>query len=94
MDSLKRVKQKSKSDGFVLSKAVPIDNRPEKAQANQKAQILKRTINDRYVADNYYQSANMDDVLFEKDGLISRMKQFDYKVHKFIKKRNKWLTYD
>jgi len=29
----------------------------------------------------------MDELLFEKDGDISKMKQFDYKVHKFLKKK-------
>ena len=28
----------------------------------------------------------MDEILFEKDGTISKMMQFDYKVHKFIRK--------
>jgi hypothetical protein len=48
--------------------------------------VLRKVINDRYVADNYYQSGDMDEILFEKDGTISKMKQFNYKVHKFIKK--------
>jgi hypothetical protein len=51
--------------------------------------MLKTAINDRYVADNYYQSANMDELLFEKDGTISKMLQFDYKVHKFLKKKRR-----
>ncbi len=25
----------------------------------------------------------MDEVIFEKDGTISKMKQFDYKIHKY-----------
>ena len=66
-------------------KAKPIDNLPEKAQLNQRRSILKKTLNDRYIADNYYPSADMDNILFEKDGLVSKMKQFDYKVHKFIR---------
>jgi hypothetical protein len=49
--------------------------------------MLKTAINDRYVADNYYQSVNMDELLFEKDGTISKMRQFDYKVHRFLRKR-------
>jgi len=36
--------------------------------------MLKKVINDRYVADNYYQNADMDEILFEKDGTISKMK--------------------
>ena len=39
---------------FTISKAKTMDNLPEKAQANQRAQILSKTIDDRYVADNYY----------------------------------------
>lgn len=79
----------SSESNFVMTKAKTIDNRPEKAQANQKKAILKRTINDRYVADNYYNTFNMDEILYEKDGTISRMKQFDYKVHKFIRTEDK-----
>ena len=30
----------------------------------------------------------MDEILFEKDGTISKMMQFDYKVHKFIRKQD------
>jgi hypothetical protein len=41
------------------------------------------SIDDRYIAENYYQSANMDELLYEKDGTISKMKQFDYKIHKY-----------
>ena len=32
------------------------------------------SIDDRYIAENYYQSANMDELLYEKDGTISKMK--------------------
>ena len=39
-------------------------------------------INNRYVADNYYQSADMDELMFERDGTISKMKQFQYKISK------------
>ena len=39
------------------------------------------------MADHYYQQGNMEEIPYERDGNISRMKQFDYKVHKFIKKR-------
>jgi hypothetical protein len=28
----------------------------------------------------------MDEILYEKDGTISKMKQFDYKIHKYFKK--------
>jgi hypothetical protein len=38
------------------------------------------------VADNYYQSLDSDEILFERDGTISKMRQFQYKVHKFIKR--------
>ena len=39
---------------FLITKAKTMDNLPEKAQAKQRAQILSKTIDDRYVADNYY----------------------------------------
>ena len=88
MEELERetLKNEGGSSNFTLSKQVPIDNRPEKAQAKQKAQILKMSVNDRYVAENYYQSTANDHILYEKDGTISKMKQFDYKIHKFIRK--------
>ena len=91
MESLERVKHPkfTQDSNFVVTKAVNMDNLPEKAQAKQKKQMLKTAINDRYVADNYYQSANMDELLFEKDGTISKMLQFDYKVHKFLKKKRR-----
>ena len=81
MEGLERDVQ-TKNDNFVISKALTIDNRPEKAQAKQRQQIVKIAINDRYVADNYYQSADMDELMFEKDGTISKMKQLQYKVSK------------
>jgi len=70
----------------MISKAATIDNRPEKAQFNQRRKILKNAINDRYVAENYYKSGDTDEILFERDGTISKMRQFDYKIHKFIRK--------
>ena len=42
-------------------------------------------VDDRYIAENYYNN-QMDEVLYEKDGTISKMKQFDYKIHKFKRK--------
>ena len=57
-----------------------MDNLPEKAQANQKRKLIK--VDDRYIAENYYQNS-MDEVMFEKDGTISKMRQFDYKIHKY-----------
>ena len=85
-EELDRDVTRSVSSNFTFSKAKNMDNLPEKAQANQRAAVLKKSIDDRYVADNYYPQANMDEILFEKDGTISKMKQFDYKVHKFIRK--------
>ena len=68
---------------FVISKAKPLDNLPEKAQLNQKKKLLKDvSINSQYVAENYYQNS-MDEILYEKDGSISKMRQFAYKVHKY-----------
>jgi len=86
MSKLDRTLKTQVKANFIVSKASTIDNLASKAQWKQKQQILKQTIDDRYVADNYYPMANMDEVLFEKDGTVSRMKQFDYKVHKFIRK--------
>ena len=40
-------------------------------------------MDDRYIAENYYQSNDMDELLYERDGDISRMRQFDYKIHKY-----------
>jgi len=57
----------------VISKAQTIDNRPEKAQANQRKQVLKSVVTDRYIADNYYKHGDTDEILFEKDGTISKM---------------------
>ena len=34
------------------------------------------------MAENYYQNS-MDEVMYEKDGTISKMRQFAYKVHKY-----------
>jgi hypothetical protein len=64
------------SDSFLITKAKPIDNVPEIAQENQKKHILKQIVgvDDRYIAENYYQSTGMDELLFERDGDISRMK--------------------
>lgn len=86
MDVLEREVTETVDSNFTISKARNIDNLPEKAQARQRASVLRKTIDDRYVADNYYPQANMDEILFERDGTISKMKQFDYKVHKFLRK--------
>lgn len=64
-----------------------MDNTPEKAQANQKRKIIKVTVDDRYIAENYYKSYDMNELMYEKDGTISRMRQFDYKIHKFKKSK-------
>lgn len=65
----------NKEDQFVISKAKPIDNTPEKAQENQKNKLLKIVgVDDRYIAENYYQSNTMDELLYEKDSSISKMK--------------------
>ena len=39
-----------------------------------------------YVAENYYQGISDESIMHEKDGMISKMMQFDYKVTKIIKK--------
>ena len=81
-EGLTRVPDKASDDSFLVTKAVPLDNTPEKAQTSQKKRLLKG-VDDRYIAENYYQSANMDELLYEKDGTISKMRQFDYKVHRY-----------
>jgi len=42
-------------------------------------------LDDHYIAENYYKGFSDDSILYEKDGTISKMLQFDYKVHKLIK---------
>ena len=42
-------------------------------------------VDDKYIGDNYYNQYNMDEIAFEKDQVISRMKQFQYKTHKYFK---------
>ena len=58
MERLERVPNpqilSKKNSNFVISKAVNMDNLPEKAQANQFKKMMKSAIDDRYVADNYY----------------------------------------
>ena len=39
-----------------------------------------------YVAENYYKGISDESIMYEKDGVISKIKQFDYKVNKLIKK--------
>jgi len=80
---LERVPDKGSDDTFLVTKAVALDNTPEKAQLNQKRKRLLKSVDDRYIAENYYQSANMDELLYEKDGTISKMRQFDYKIHRY-----------
>lgn len=76
----------NKDSNFIISKAKPIDNTPEKAQFGQRKQIINNTINCRYVAENYYNRGDTDEILFERDGQISKMRQFDYKIYKYLKK--------
>ena len=40
----------------------------------------------RYGAEHFYNTNNNENILYEKDGVISKMKQFDYKIHKPIVK--------
>ena len=69
----------------MLTKANPLSHNIEKCRDNQKKQILKKSINDLYVAENYYKGMSDESILHEKDGTISKLMQFDYKVHKIIK---------
>lgn len=48
--------------------------------------MLKATLDDQYIAENYYKGFADDSILYERDGTISKMRQFDYKVHKLMKK--------
>lgn len=70
-EKLERKEVTYEKEEFVISKAKPIDNTPEKAQANQKRKLIK--VDDRYIAENYYQNS-MDELMYEKDGSISKMK--------------------
>ena len=81
---------KNKSN-FLITKAVNIDNLAEVAQKRQKSKLLKGILtDDKYIAENYYKGySDNDSILHERDGLISKMKQFDYRVHKLIKKGDK-----
>jgi len=84
---LKRVQKKeigNQDEGFTISQAIPIDNVPEKARRKQKRQYVQ--IDDRYISEHYYSNESAN-ILHEKDGRISKLKQFDYKVHKFNKNR-------
>lgn len=35
---------------------------------------MKSVINDRYIADNYYKHGDTDELLFERDGQIAKMR--------------------
>ena len=70
-EKLERKQVTNQKEEFVISKAKPMDNIPEKAQAKQKRQLIK--VDDRYIAENYYQNS-MEEVMYEKDGTISKMK--------------------
>jgi len=73
-------------DSFIISKAKNLDNIPAKAQNKQKLKALDGLFDDRYIAENYYRGFQDDEaLLYEKDGTISKLLQFDYKVHKLIK---------
>jgi hypothetical protein len=51
-EKLERKQVTNQKEEFVISKAKPMDNVPEKAQAKQKRQLIK--VDDRYIAENYY----------------------------------------
>ena len=47
---------------------------------------MEALFDDRYIAENYYRGfQDGDGILHEKDGTISKLMQFDYKVHKLMK---------
>jgi hypothetical protein len=60
-------------NNFLVSKAVPFSHDINKVRENQKSKILSTTIDDMYVAENYYKGIGDDSIMYEKDGLISRM---------------------
>ena len=63
-----------------------MDNIAENAQNKQKRKSIEALFDDRYIAENYYRGfQDGDGILHEKDGTISKLKQFDYKVHKLMK---------
>ena len=78
--------EKQGSPNFVISKAVPLSHSVAKARHHQKVKTLKKSVDNLYVAENYYKGISDESLLYEKDGTISKMLQFDYKVHKLIKK--------
>ena len=75
------------SKSFVMSKATPLSHSNEKSSAKQRSKILNASLNDMYVAENYYKGISDESILFERDGVISRLKQFDYKTHKVVRQR-------
>ena len=67
-----------------MSKVTPMQSKGSQ-QHQQKQSIINNMDVLRYAADNFYNQNNTEDFLYEKDGNISKMMQFDYKVHKPIK---------
>ena len=70
-----KLESKGESANFVFSKAVNFDNLPAKAQRNQKQKIVAQIFDDKYIAENYYRGfQDNEGILYEKDGLVSKMK--------------------
>lgn len=86
---VEKVLPKSKKDDtvgeFVLSKT---STGLTKSDTDKRHRLGKlKTIDKlRYGAEHFYNSTNIDNVMHEKDGMISKMRLFDYKIHKPIKK--------
>jgi len=85
--TLQTFKKKSlaRSSNFTLSKTSTGISDAE-LMRRQRIGKLKKIDVLRYGAEHFYNSSNMENILHEKDGVISKMKQFDYKVHRPIDK--------
>lgn len=87
MKKLERKPKAEISKSFIVSKAEPLSHNNQRSSAIQRSKILNASLNDMYVAENYYKGISDESILFERDGVISRLKQFDYKTHKVIRQR-------
>ena len=85
----RRPSQAPAAANFIISKAQPLQHNLAKSKRKNQDLILQRSLDDHYIAENYYKGFSDDSILYEKDGTISKMLQFDYKVHKLIKGNRK-----
>ena len=70
-----------------VSKATPLSHNNELTDVRNKQSVLRASLNNMYVAENYYKGMQGDGehILYERDGTISKQRQFDYKVHTLMK---------